>query len=92
MVRKIITYSDKDPKGKEYQHNEYRTQTYLDHPNIARYTDAEWLDGEVRFYMDYFEDGSLDTLIKKHHGDRSGFAEHSSNENLSGLARLTDSF
>ena len=62
MARKIIRLDTADEKMMRNAKTEYRTHRYLNHPNIAKYVDAEWLDGEVRFYMEYFEDGSLDTL------------------------------
>lgn len=62
MARKIIRFDTADEKMMRNVKTEYRTHRHLSHPNIAKYVDAEWLDGEVRFYMEYFENGSLDTL------------------------------
>ncbi|KAL8733971.1 MAG: hypothetical protein Q9166_001732 [cf. Caloplaca sp. 2 TL-2023] len=61
MVRKTIHFDTADPKALRNAWNESQ-QRYLDHPNIARYIDADWGDDHVNFYMEYFEDGSLDSL------------------------------
>ena len=65
MVRKTVRFDPGDEKALRNAKNEYRSQRYLDHPNIVRYIDVEWSDNQVRYYMDYFEKHSLDTLISE---------------------------
>lgn len=65
MIRKTVRFDPADEKALRNAKNEYSSQHYLDHPNIVRYIDVEWSDNHVRYYMDYFENGSLDTLIDK---------------------------
>ncbi len=65
MIRKTVRFDPGDVTALRNAKNEYRSQRYLDHPNIARYIDVKWSDNQVRYYMDYFENGSLVTLIGK---------------------------
>ena len=65
MIRKTVRFDPEDVKASRNAKNESRSQRYLDHPNIARYIDVEWRDNQVRYYMDYFKKGSLNTLIGK---------------------------
>lgn len=51
MVRKMVRFNKAGEKELRRAKMEYRTQTYFDHPNIARYIDVEWRDGQARFYM-----------------------------------------
>lgn len=65
VARKIVNINTASEKSKRHVRSEYRTQRQLDHPNIAEYVDVEWGDGQVKFYMHHFPNGSLDTMINK---------------------------
>lgn len=76
MVRKTVPFNKADEKEQRHAKSEYRTQTYLDHPNITKYIDVEWRDDQASFYMEHFKEGGLDTLIDASGNGRYGNILH----------------
>ena len=60
---KTINYKEDHKKAKKHAENEYEILSQLHHPNITQFIDAEWKPNQLRLYMEFYPDGTLDDLI-----------------------------
>ena len=65
---KTVNYNESNKEAKKRAEREFRCLSRLHHPNITQFIDAQWRPNQLKLYMEYYPDGTLDNLIVEKRG------------------------